>query len=163
MGRLPQQVLVLPFRRGADGAFQYALFRRSDYAEHCWQGIAGGVEFGETKIEAAQREMEEEAGIPSGATLVALDAVASVPACHFAASDDWGPDIYVVTEHCFGVRLEPEDEIVLSSEHVEFCWKGYEEASSMLRWDSNRTALWELNTRLSKNLEMGRELTEGTK
>jgi hypothetical protein len=33
MPRIPLQVLVLPFRQGADGMIEYAIFRRSDYAE----------------------------------------------------------------------------------------------------------------------------------
>jgi dihydroneopterin triphosphate diphosphatase len=147
MARRPEQILVLPFRRGEVG-LEFALFRRSDRDQPCWQGIAGGVEDDETPEKAARREMAEEAGIDGSARLVALDSVASVPAFHFAAHDEWGPDVYVVTEHCFGVEVPLVAEIVLSTEHVEFRWVGYTEAADRLEWDSNRTALWELNERL---------------
>ena len=40
MPRAPFQVLVLPYRRGDDGAYEFALFRRADAS--LWQGIAGG-------------------------------------------------------------------------------------------------------------------------
>ncbi len=59
MARAPFQVLILPFRQAADGDWQYGVLRRSD---EYWQGIAGGGEDGEAPLEAAMREMEEEAG-----------------------------------------------------------------------------------------------------
>ena len=149
MARQPEQVLVLPFRRGPDG-IAFAVFRRSDRDAPCWQGIAGGVEDDETPEQAARREMGEEAGIVPGARLIALDAVASIPADEFAASREWGPDVYVVTEHCFGVEMPVGAGIVLSREHTDVRWAGYEEAAALLEWDNNRTALWELNQRLKR-------------
>ena len=150
MARLPLQVLVLPFRRRSDGRIEFAIFRRRDFAQACWQGVAGGVEQGESLEQAARRELMEEAGIPPGATLVPLDAVASVPASEFADREAWGPGVYVVTEHAFGARVEDAQTITLSREHTEYRWALYEEAAQLLRWDSNRTALWELNERLKR-------------
>jgi dATP pyrophosphohydrolase len=83
MPRIPLQVLVLPFRHSPDGTIEYAIFRRGDYADDCWQGLAGGAEMGESAEQAARREAMEEAGIPVDAPLIPLDAVASVPAAHF--------------------------------------------------------------------------------
>lgn len=93
----------------------------------------------------------EEAGVPFKAPLVSLDAVASVPAFHFQDRDLWGPDVYVVLERAFGIYLEDDLTIVLSREHTEYRWVAYEEASRLLKWDSNRTALWELNERLKRD------------
>jgi dihydroneopterin triphosphate diphosphatase len=149
MARRPEQVLVLPFRQG-DNGIEFALFRRSDRDLPCWQGIAGGIEDDETPERAARREMAEEAGIDGSARLVVLDSMATVPASEFAARDEWGPDVYVVPEYCFGVEVPPAAEIVLSAEHVEVRWVGYAEAADRLEWDSNRTALWELNERLQR-------------
>jgi dATP pyrophosphohydrolase len=150
MARLPLQVLVLPFRRCADGTTEYAIFRRRDHADDCWQGVAGGAEQGESAEQAARREMTEEAAIPVDAPLVALDAAASVPVSHFQERDLWGPDLYVVTERAFGVYVDDDRAITLSSEHTEYRWVRYEEAARLLRWDSNRTALWELNERIRR-------------
>jgi len=94
--------------------------------------------------------MMEEAGIPRDALLVSLDAVASVPAIHFEDSKLWGPNVYVVTEHAFGVSVPDGLTIALSHEHSEHRWLAYEEAAKLLKWDSNRTALWELNERLCR-------------
>jgi dATP pyrophosphohydrolase len=149
MARAPLQVLVLPFRYAADGNIEYAILRRRDHVDACWQGVAGGVEQGESVEEAARREMWEEAGIPRGALLLRLDTMASVPASQFHERDLWGPDLYVVTEHTFGVRVGDGQAITLSDEHTEVRWEPYEEAAKLLMWDSNRTALWELNERLS--------------
>ena len=150
MERAPLQILVLPFRRRADGRIEYAVFRRADRADDCWQGIAGGAEAGETPEQAARREMMEEAGIAADARLIALDAVASVPAAAFAARDLWGPHVYVVIERAFGVRVPDDAAIVLSREHTACRWLSYEEAARLLTWDSNKTALWELNERLGR-------------
>jgi dihydroneopterin triphosphate diphosphatase len=150
MARLPLQVLVIPFRRFADRRVEYAIFRRHDCTDNCWQGVAGGAEQGESAEQAARREMMEEAGIPVDAPLVPLDAVASVPASQFQERALWGPDLYVVPERAFGVYLDENQTIRLSSEHTEHRWLPYEEAVRLLRWDSNRTALWELNERLGR-------------
>lgn len=61
MARAPFQVLAIPFRRAANGLFEYALFKRTDC--QYWQGIAGGGEDDETPLAAARREAYEEAGI----------------------------------------------------------------------------------------------------
>ena len=61
----------------------------------------------------------------------------------------WGEDVLVIPEYCFGVLVHTKD-IILSDEHVEFRWSDYETALGLLKWESNRNALWELNYRLSK-------------
>ena len=50
----------------------------------------------------------------------------------------------------FGVKVGDE-KIDLKDEHTEYKWGTYEEVSEKLEWDSNKTALWELNHRLLKN------------
>jgi dihydroneopterin triphosphate diphosphatase len=149
--RIPLQVLVLPFRQSTDGTVEYAIFRRAHYGDDCWQGLAGGAEVGESAEQAAQREAMEEAGIPVDAPLIPLDAVASIPAAHFGDRHLWGPDLYVVTERAFGLRLDHRLVITLSREHTDYRWVAHAEAARLLRWDSNRTALWELNERLTRD------------
>jgi dATP pyrophosphohydrolase len=152
MARTPQNVLVLPFRRLSDGRVGYAIFLRADNpADPFWQGVAGGVEGEETLIEAARRELREETGLaPPARGWIALDARASVPAIVFRDSQLWGSDTFVVHEYAFGVDVSDGDEIALSHEHSEFRWLEFDAASQLLRYDSNRTALWELNERLMR-------------
>jgi len=116
--------------------------------------IGFSCEEGETPIQAAQRESLEEIGIAG--ELMPLDSMATVPRDNFAAAHSWDDNIYVIPEHCFAVSVGSDD-IQLSSEHTEFQWASYEQACSMLKWDSNRTALWELNQRLVE--ESGSEQT----
>lgn len=140
--RAPFQILVIPFRRTAT-VLEFAVLKRSD-ADY-WQFVAGGGEDNETPIQAAKREAEEEIGITG--ELATLDSVSTVPKECFAAADAWGEEIYVIPQHCFAIDASTND-ISLSHEHTEFRWVPYEEARALLKWDSNRTALWELNERL---------------
>ncbi len=146
MTRAAFQVLVIPYRIMADGEPRYLLFERSDL--DVWQWIAGGGENQETPQQTARREVLEEANIPEDARLIRLDSVASIPAMHFADHHLWGTDTFVIPEYSFGVEFENE-EVCLSSEHNECAWLDYETARNRLEWDSNKTALWELHSRLS--------------
>ncbi|MCP4642457.1 MAG: NUDIX pyrophosphatase [bacterium] len=151
MARAPFQVLVIPFRRGADGVPEYAVFRRSDAGY--WQPVAGGGEDDEDPADAARREAHEEAGIPLDAPLYPLDSVTSVPVTCFADSHLWPDHPYVIPEHAFAVDAT-DVELRLSDEHSECRWVPYTEAKDLLHWESNRTALWELDERLGNdNLE----------
>ena len=145
MPRAPFQVLVLPYRKIAE-AFEFALFHRSDYA--CRQGIAGGGEDDETPLDAARREAFEEAGISMTCPLLPLQAACTVPVIFFADAETWDPALYVIPEHSFGVDCTGQA-LVLSDEHHAVEWLPYAEASARFTYDSNRTALWELNQRVS--------------
>jgi dATP pyrophosphohydrolase len=145
MGRAPFQVLVFPYRPTRDGDWEFAIFRRMDGG--FWQGISGGGEGDETPLETARRELFEEAGILPTAPFLCLDTTASIRVTWFRESHLWGEDRYVVPEHAFGVRTG-FDAVVLSAEHTEMRWLPFEAAEQLLRFDSNRTALWELNLRI---------------
>jgi dATP pyrophosphohydrolase len=149
MARAPVNVLIFPFRRIGAGGYEYAVFRRADEAGEVWQGVAGGVEDNETTLEAARRELCEETRLMPMAGWIALDSRASVPASIFRDGAHWGPEVYVVAEHAFGVEVTGEDQIRLSDEHCEVRWAPLGAASALVRYDSNRTALWELNARLT--------------
>ncbi|PEK48382.1 NUDIX pyrophosphatase [Bacillus toyonensis] len=144
--RVPYQVLIFPYIK-TDDSIQYAIFNRSDYGY--WQGIAGGGgEDGETPIESAKREAFEEAGIIRECPYIKLDSVPSDVVGEFL----WGEDVYVIKEFSFGVKV-PTKNIELSKEHFNYKWLCFEEAIPLLKWDSNKTALWELNKRLLKQLK----------
>jgi len=134
-----------------EGAYEFALFRRADTTDVCWQGIAGGGEDDETPEAAARREAFEEAGIAKDGPLLPLDSRAMIPVqaiCGFL----WGQDVLVIPEFCFGIAIGAgTGELRLSGEHRECRWAPYEPARDLLRWDSNRVALWELNHRLLRN------------
>jgi dATP pyrophosphohydrolase len=125
--------------------FEFALLLRAD--EGFWQGIAGGGEDNETPLEAAKRETLEEAGIGSSAKFLRLDTMESVPVTTLKDNPLWGEDVYVVPQYCFGVDGS-DLEIMISHEHSAFGWFTYDQAIQLLKFDGNKTALWELNQRL---------------
>ena len=146
MPRLPFQILVFPYRVSTTkGRIEYALFKRKDL--NFWQGIAGGGEENETPLQAAKREVLEESGIPMESDFIKLDTVTSIPITGFKDKHLWKENPYVILEYSFGVNAA-KNKIKLSKEHVEYKWLHYFKAIKYLKWDSNKTALWELNCRL---------------
>ena len=142
--RAPFQVVIFAFR-ATSGPVEYAVLRRSDAGY--WQAIAGGGEDGESVLDAARREAEEEASLPRTSRFFRLDTINSVPIYHFAPRKEWPENLYVITNYAFGVDAT-NSEIVLSHEHTQVIWMPFHEAYSMLHWEGNKIALWELNQRI---------------
>ncbi len=145
MARAPFQVLVYPYRQVNGGEFEYALFKRRDAG--FWQGVAGGGEDNESILQAARRETGEETGIRENLFFFKLDTIEPIPVTEFKDSYLWGDSVYVIPQYCFGV-LVIGGEIALSQEHTDYKWLQYEEARSLLKYDGNKTALWELDRKL---------------
>lgn len=142
--RAPFQILAIPYKV-VDGTPLYCVFHRSDLDQ--WQFIAGGGEDSESPLQAAKREIWEESGI-SANKMIALKSMCHIPANIFPDRHlyNWPEDMYVVPEYAFA--FECKDAIELSHEHTECVWLSYEAAQAKLKWDSNRTALYELSCRL---------------
>ena len=153
-GRKPFQVLGIPFRKIKDSNYEFAVFKRKK--EEYWQFIAGGGENNETPLDAIKRESLEEAGIPGESAFHPLDSTSSIPIFHFKGWRDWGKNLYVIPEYSFTVDCNGI-EIKISCEHSQYKWVNYIEAMEMLKYDSNKTALWELNERLKNNTLFNRE------
>lgn len=147
--RAPVQTLVIPYYV-TDTISQYCIFKRSD--EYYWQFIAGGVEDLETPCEAAKREAFEEANLQKNLEYYQLTSTFYVPADCISVKHRqyWPKNTFVLPEYCFAVKLMDTD-ITLSSEHEEFRWVSYEKAIELLNWDTNKTALFELNSRIKNN------------
>jgi dATP pyrophosphohydrolase len=124
---------------------EVAVLHRADY--QVWQFVSGGGELGETPEAAARREGFEEAGIAPSADYLRLDATAMIPACWFSAWPSWPDGVLVVPEHAFAVDVG-DHALSRSAEHDDVRWVHYDEAVALLRFDSNRVALWELHERL---------------
>lgn len=138
--REPYQILSIPYRI-VDGTPLFCIFRRrdSDY----WQFIAGGVENGETTIEAAKRETIEESGVEPK-IIKQLTCVAYVPAEVIAESrrQHWDKNTFVIPEYSFA--FECDSEPTLSNEHTKYKWVTYDEGRKLLKWDSNKVAMYEI-------------------
>ncbi|MFE7504652.1 NUDIX pyrophosphatase [Promicromonospora sp. NPDC057488] len=138
--RAPFQVLVVPYRRAFD-ALEFLILQRAD--SHKWQWVAGGGEDDETPVQAAQRELVEELSATSAVRPLAT--ISPVPVVNITGELTWGYEHLIVMEHAFCVNLDGQ-EFTLSSEHISARWVGLEKAGSMLEFDSNRTAAWEVKT-----------------
>lgn len=141
--RVPFQILAIPYRKKQE--YQFCVFHRADIDQY--QFVAGGGENDEQAIDAAIREIKEETNV-SAESVISLTSMAYIPAnviaeCH---RKHWSTDTYVIPEYSFG--FECEAEICISDEHIGFEWLNYKNAMSKLTWDSNKTALYELNCRL---------------
>jgi dATP pyrophosphohydrolase len=147
--RQPHQILAFPYKKDETGQYLYGIFCRSGKKER-WQGIAGGVEEGETYLEACKREANEEAGISYDANVIELKSISTMPVVNVTKEFIWGEDVYLIYEHCFGIDASKEN-ITLSHEHTKVEWLTFDEAKKRLTWDSNRNALWELNWKLLNN------------
>ena len=142
--RAPFQILAIPYRFKNEKPL-YCVLRRSDCDQ--WQFIAGGGEDSETPAEAAKREIYEEGGVCAKG-LTPLTSMCYVKADCFSekARANWTRDTYVIPEYSFA--FECGEDINISDEHTELLWLTYDEAIEKLKWDSNKTALYELNERL---------------
>lgn len=138
--REPYQILSIPYRI-VDGTPLFCIFRRADSSY--WQFIAGGVENGETTIETAKRETIEEIGVEPK-NIKQLTCIAYVPAEVIAESrrQHWNKNVYVIPEYSFAFECDLEP--VLSNEHSEYKWLTYDEARKLLKWDSNKVAMYEI-------------------
>lgn len=143
--RKPKQVLVFLYRY--NNKYEYCLFYRSK--EKFYQGLSGGVEDDEELIDTVKREVYEETLIKVN-NILKLDTISSIPGINVNKNFNYKNNIYVVYEYAFGVKINNE-EIKLSDEHQEYKWVDYDEAINLLKYESNKTALFELNERLIHN------------
>lgn len=115
--RQPHQILAFPYKKDKNGVLLYGIFCRAGKTERR-QGIAGGVEEGETFLEACKREANEETGISYEAPVIELASISTMPVVNVTDSFLWGEDVYLIYEHCFGIDATNES-ITLSHEHTK--------------------------------------------
>lgn len=135
--RLPIQVQGIVFRK-ISGKIQYLLLKR--IREGFWQPVTGGIEEGETKTVALKREVREETGIKN--------IIRIIKEIHYDEFRDFfkREDCQrLIKEFVFGVEVSSNEKIVMSREHSEYKWCGFEEAFKLLKWKGNKEALEKLN------------------
>lgn len=146
MARAKYQVLILPYHR-RDDEITYCVFRRKDL--NIWQFIAGGGEDEDNSILAtAKREAQEEAEISADEKYSALETRCSIStACFPKSRIVWGKDCLVIPEYAFAVEVS-DTRLRISNEHTEYRWVDYKTACELLKYDSNKVALWELDNKI---------------
>ena len=116
---------------------EYLLLKRLPEKNGFWQPITGGVEEGETRIEALHREIKEETGIENLVRVIE-------DLFYFEFSD---PNLN--QEYVYGVEVSATEKVVLDGkEHSEYRWCGVQEALQLLHWKENIEALKRLDRTL---------------
>jgi 8-oxo-dGTP pyrophosphatase MutT (NUDIX family) len=137
--RLPVQVQGILFRE-TDRRIEYLLLKTTPEREDFWQPVTGGLEEGETKVEALKREIWEETGIKNVARIIENVDYFEYPDAHFIKGFDF------IKEYVFGVEVDPNIRIDIDGrEHSQFKWCSFQEALELLKWDENKKALSRLN------------------
>jgi dATP pyrophosphohydrolase len=112
------------------GVFYLALKRSEGLKRYpgMWQVVTGGIETGETAAQAALRELFEETGLVP-LELYALPFIASF----FSVSEDHIQHVPV-----FAAIVGENDKVLLSKEHSDFQWMGYDDIMELLPFPSHK-------------------------
>jgi len=137
--RLPIQVQAILFRESNE-KIQYLVMKRTLEREGFWQPVTGGLQEGETRVEALRREVLEETRIKDFVRIIEDVHYFEYSGPHFVKGFDF------IKEYVFGVEISSTEKVVLDgSEHSEFRWCNLQEALGLLKWKENKEALSRLN------------------
>jgi 8-oxo-dGTP pyrophosphatase MutT (NUDIX family) len=123
-GLLVEIWLAVPTAEG----WRALMLLRSERRGGFWQGVSGRVEPDDgTFRAAANRELQEELGLPDGIELFDLGSTYTFQS---EFSERW------FSKRCFGARLPrvTPDELTLSHEHVEARVVTFDAARELVRW-----------------------------
>ncbi len=139
--RQPYEVLVV-VRRGDS----FLVLHRAPQYDAYWHLVAGGVEAGETALEAAERELVEEVALDARGRLVDLARVYAYPLAEETETvrARFAADVEAVTVECFSVEVDRGWEPTLNDEHDDYRWCARDEAAALLFWPEPRELLLEL-------------------
>ena len=136
--RRPESVLIVVYTHDA----QTLLLKRVP-PRSFWQSVTGSIQWqGETKVEAAVRELAEETGIEAESGNLQdwnRRFRFTIPALY---RPRYGNNVQFNTEHVFSLLLPAVTSVSLQpSEHDEFCWVDLHQARNIVWSWSNREAL----------------------
>ena len=114
-----------------------------------WQCVSGSLEPGERVALGALRELAEETGF-GGADIEGFYDLDLVNQFHEPSVDGIMTGVSLITAAVFAVRLHPDAEPHLSSEHDGATWHALEEAHEQVIWPGYRTAIERIRDDLSE-------------
>ena len=135
----PESVLVVIYT----GHEEVLRLRRKDPLDF-WQSVTGSLKWGETVLDAAKREVQEETGLDAGKGLIDSGEVNRYP-IHPTWRAKFAPDVTENTEHVFSLRLPAITAIRLDpNEHKEYRWLPRSQAVELASSRTDRYAILKL-------------------
>ena len=126
---------------------QVLIMERADKAGY-WQSVTGSLEQGETPIQAAIREVQEETGLDATQYDLQDWQVSNIYEIYPHWRHRYAPDVTHNTEHLFGLELPSPLPIKLApDEHLRYEWVDWREAAKRVFSWTNIDALSKLGER----------------
>lgn len=120
--------------------YKFLVLKRREDKGGFWQSVTGGVKEGENEIIALKRELKEETGISEYRKLINLRYSYSFSLPHLGE----------LMENVYAVEVSPHIEIILSPEHTEYRWVDFEEALSLIKYETNKEGFRKIWKMLNK-------------
>ncbi len=131
------QEVVVVVRRGPE----FLVMRRAPERLGYWSLVAGGIEPGETPVDAAQRELFEETQLESKVRPLPVALAYSLLDDPPAVRALYAPGIDTVTVHPFVTDAPVRWEPTLDAEHDAYEWCILAEALELLMYEATKDAV----------------------
>lgn len=144
------QLQCIVFRK-KENQFEFLLLKRIPEKGGFWQPPCGGMEEDASLIDAAFRELKEEADISKD------DVIRVIENVHYFEVDKHyitGQPIPTIKEYVFGMEVDLNFKVNIDGniypEHEEFKWVPIKEALELLKWEDNKEGFRKLDLLLKR-------------
>jgi bis(5'-nucleosidyl)-tetraphosphatase len=148
MRRKTQRAAGIVLYRGVEGGRLYLLVRSALTRRPIWEFPKGGVEAGETDPEAAERELQEEAGLAPG-DYEMVDGFREEERYVFTQGGGVSRTL-IVKQVVYYLARAATDRVEISPEAEEYRWVSADEGQRLLRFPGKRRVLLKAHEFLSR-------------